>query len=125
MPCFLQVMCNQIRARDGGMAFLLDGKPGERLARWAERGKTLCNIIEGTVAIPGLRPSLGELLGLRPGQLPASSISTRNRIALQVLPSQGANSVGFAQPTRRVPQPADGTRRVGCCNSGNLFPGAL
>jgi hypothetical protein len=43
---------------------------GELLARWAEHRKAQENITRGAADIPGLRPSLDERLGLRPGWLP-------------------------------------------------------
>ena len=44
-----------------------DGQSGKLLARWAEHRKTRQNITRGATDIPGLRPSLDERLGLRPG----------------------------------------------------------
>ena len=44
-----------------------DGQSGELLARWAEHRKTQQNRTRGATDIPGLRPSLDERLGLRPG----------------------------------------------------------
>ena len=78
------------------MAFLWGEKSGELLARWAEHRKTLQNITRDAADIPGLRPSLDQRLGLRPGQLAASHIFAQNKIALQVLPSKGTDSIRFS-----------------------------